>query len=142
MTSRADIVATARKALETPWVHQGRLPVVGLDCAGLVLWAAGQNGMRPKNEPPPYPRNAKWDEFVGYFRRELTEIDWRSAREGSVLIFRQHIFPCHCGIMTVAGQDPFFIHSYLLRKRVVEERYTRQWQLSTVAAFDYPGVTE
>lgn len=137
--TRQDIVDTARKALGTPWVHQGRVVPAGVDCAGLILWVLRQHGIS-NFEPPPYSRNAKWDEFLGFFQRELVEIPISEAREGSVLVFRQFVFPCHCGIITQLGDDPKFIHSYMTRGRVVEERYLKPWPGVTRAAFDYPGV--
>ncbi len=36
----ADVVATARSMLDTPWMHQARLPGAGLDCAGLLICTA------------------------------------------------------------------------------------------------------
>ena len=39
MTS-ADIIAIARACLGTPFRHQGRIPGVALDCAGLVVAVA------------------------------------------------------------------------------------------------------
>lgn len=40
MAARADVVAAARSHLGTRWAHQGRLPGVALDCAGLVIVVA------------------------------------------------------------------------------------------------------
>lgn len=36
----ADIVAEARTHIGTPWVHQGRVPGLALDCAGLLIVVA------------------------------------------------------------------------------------------------------
>ncbi len=139
MVTQDEFVATARKALGTPWVHQGRVVPHGVDCVGLFLWTLRQHNLNDY-EPPPYPRRAKWSQFVGYFREHLTEVPLTDLRKGDVLIFRQQVYPCHCGILTEAGDDPKFIHSYLLRERVVEERYTPAWKTITVTAFRVPGV--
>ena len=139
MISQADFVAKAREALETPWIHQGRVVPHGLDCVGLLLWTLRQLDIN-HYEPPAYSRRAKWDQFVGYFRNHLQEVSLTDLRVGDVVIFRQGIYPCHCGIITKLGEDPHFIHAYLPRGRVVEERYTPFWKSITVTAFRVPGV--
>lgn len=137
--SQKEFVAKAREALGTRWVHQGRT-LHGLDCIGLILWDARQFDLN-HFEPPPYGRRAEWGKFVGFFRQHTTEVKLVDMQPADCLVFRQSIFPCHCGIVTEVGDDPKFIHSNATRRRVVEERYTRPWRSSTVAVFRIPGVT-
>lgn len=140
-TTPQEFVDTARKALRTPWVHQGRVVPHGLDCIGLVLWTLRQRQITDY-EPPPYPKDARWNEFVGYFRAHLEEVHVvGDMKQSDILVFRQGIFPCHCGILTAAGEDPWFIHSYLKRRRVVEERLIADWKREVVAVFKVPGLT-
>ncbi len=35
--NRVEIVAVARSWLGTPWIHQGRLKDIGVDCGGLII---------------------------------------------------------------------------------------------------------
>jgi cell wall-associated NlpC family hydrolase len=42
---RSQIVAEARTWLDTPWVHQGRLKGVGVDCIGLLACVAKDLGI-------------------------------------------------------------------------------------------------
>ncbi len=142
MVTRAEIVAKAREAMDTKWVHQGRVVPHGIDCVGLGLWTVWQLGLPVKDADEPYPKNAQWEKFIQYFRREMDEISINDMLPGDVPIFRQHIYPCHCGIMTKIGDDPFFIHAYALRRRVVEERYTADWRAVTRTAFRFRGVTD
>jgi cell wall-associated NlpC family hydrolase len=137
--TRDEFVAKARETLGTKWVHQGRHGVHGLDCVGLLLWTLRQFDIT-HFEPPPYDRHAEWGRFIGFFRAHLQEIRLKDIRKGDVLVFRQHIFPCHCGIVTEDGSDPKFIHANATRRRVVEERYTPAWTKLTVSAFRVPGV--
>lgn len=141
MVARELIVPKAREALGTPWKHQHRLVPLGVDCAGLVLWTGRQLGIAESfEEPPAYPKESQWDGFLQYFRDHMDEIKVSDVLPGDVYIFRQHIFPCHCGIATEIGDDPKFIHAYALRKRVVEERYALEWPGLTRTAFRYRGV--
>lgn len=137
--TREEFVAQARKALGTPWVHQGRVVPHGVDCVGLFLWTLRQLGLNDY-EPPPYSMRAKWDQFVGCFREHLEEVPIAEMRMSDVAIFRQDIYPCHCGIITELKDDPKFIHAYRPRGMVVEERYTPQWKIITRTAFRVPGV--
>lgn len=131
-----EFVETARLALGTPWVHQGRLVPHGVDCIGLFLWTLRQRDIN-HYEPPPYPMRAKWHQFVGYFRDHLEEVRLNDLRVADVLIFRQAIYPCHCGIITQL-EDMKFIHAYRPRGLVVEERYAEDWRKTTVTAFRAP----
>lgn len=139
MVTQAEFVAKAREALGTPWKHMGRVVPYALDCVGLLLWTLRQTNLN-HYEPPAYDESAKWHQFVGFFREHLPEIKLADLRPGDVIIFRQFTFPCHCGILTEAGPDPKFIHSYRLRGQVVEERYTDRWKKVSVTAFRVPGV--
>jgi cell wall-associated NlpC family hydrolase len=40
-----DIKATARTWLGTPWIHQGRLQGVGVDCGGLIIGVGKELGL-------------------------------------------------------------------------------------------------
>lgn len=141
MVERAKFISKMREAAisETPWVHQGRAVPQGVDCVGLLLW-----GLRELDinyyEPPPYPMRAKWAQFVGYFREHLIEVRLPDIQPADTLIFRQSVYPCHCGIVTEIGDDPHFIHAYRPRGKVVEERYRQDWREITVTAFRVPGV--
>lgn len=139
MVTQAEFVAKAREALGTPWHHQGRVVPIGVDCVGLLLWTLRQLNIN-HYEPPPYPRTAHWNEFIQYFRAHLKEVPIPEMQPADVLIFRQSVYPCHCGILTQGGDDPRFIHSYLTRKKVVEERLSDFWMPVLVTVFRVPGV--
>jgi cell wall-associated NlpC family hydrolase len=141
MVKRAEIIETARRALGTPWVHQGRMAPYGLDCIGLTLWTARQLNISDY-EPPAYNRHAEWGLFLSYIRAQMNEIPIAEVGPADMVCFRQQIYPCHCGILTAVGPEAKFIHSYLLRKKVVEERYSDLWRKLTVAAFRFPGVED
>lgn len=42
---RVEIVAMARSWLGTPWIHQGRLKSVGVDCGGLIIGVGKETGL-------------------------------------------------------------------------------------------------
>jgi cell wall-associated NlpC family hydrolase len=112
-----------------------------VDCAGLVLWTGRELGLLdPSFEPPPYQESAKWDEFLRHFEEHMDPVNKRQIKAGDAIVFRQFIYPCHCGILTEEGTKPAFIHSYRMRDKVVEEEYASQWVNTTRAAFRYRGL--
>lgn len=139
MPDKADIVRQARAWIGTPWRHQGRVPRVGLDCAGLIIKVAHELQLSTYDFTA-YQRHAQWSLFVDFFRAHGREIDIRAARPGDILIMRQERFPCHCAIVGDDGAELSIIHAYALRRAVVEERLTGEWLARRVAAFVFPGV--
>lgn len=56
MTSRADVVAAARKWLGTPYHHRAQVPGAGVDCLMLIVAVFQELGVLPANlEVPEYP---------------------------------------------------------------------------------------
>jgi NlpC/P60 family putative phage cell wall peptidase len=104
----AQIVATARSWLGTPYHHQAALKGVGCDCLGLVRGVYEELYGKPAEAPPPYSRD--WAEasaietMLEAARRHLAEIDPREAAPGDVVIFRlrRGAMAKHCGIVCCA----------------------------------------
>jgi len=138
-----DIIDAAKLTLGTPWTHEGRHVPRGLDCIGVVLWVCRKTGFSDY-EPPSYPRTAQWYEFEREFQKFLIQIPVGQERPGDVLIFRQEIFPCHCGIMSDPRPtgEPRFIHGYLPHGKVIEEVYSAEWKKLTRAVFRFPGLED
>lgn len=138
MPSNADIVACARRMIGTPWRHQGRVPGVALDCAGLILQVGKQLGVMTWDTID-YQREAAPELFVGFFKTHGKEIPLASIHPGTVLCLRDNKFPCHCGIVGSNVHGLTLIHAFARRRRVVEEQLTRQWIMETVGVFEYPS---
>lgn len=139
---RAEIVATARSWLGTPYVHQASAKGAGCDCLGLVRGVWRETiGPEPETAPPYSP---DWAERHGRetlletARRHLVAIPLAAAAPGSVLLFRwRPDLPAkHCGIVTGPGR---MIHAYQ-RRHVHEIALPPTWRARLCAAFDFPGV--
>lgn len=97
MASREDVVAAARQHIGTPWVHQGRLPGVALDCAGLVIMVARELGL----VAPDFDINgyARWPdgtmvEWCDRYMQRIADIEL-----GAVLVLATTDEPQHVGIV-------------------------------------------
>lgn len=131
----ADIIAIARACLGTPFRHQGRIPGVALDCAGLVVAVAAALG-------------ADYLDQEGYGRlpvdNRLTEaLDAQPCLErvatrlpGDVLLLRFGGEPQHLSIH--AGTT--LIHAWEAVGRVCEHGLDARWLSRVVQAYRFTGV--
>jgi len=131
---RRTIVACARTALGTPFLHQGRQPGRGLDCAGLVLWVGHALGLTDF-ELTNYPRLPEEDRLLDLAAR-AGFIETRAPRPGDVHCLRLLQHPQHLAIATEAG----IIHACQRRGQVIEHRLDTGWRARIVASYRYPGV--
>ena len=97
------IVDIARDWVNTPFVHQGRLKGVGVDCLGLVLGVYLEAGHNVPTEIPRY----KTFERPGLLIEKLSEygdqITDEEARPGDVVVFNYAEQPQHLAILTDIG---------------------------------------
>lgn len=124
------LLTAARSYIGTPFRHQGRLPGLGLDCAGLVVAAVKECGLN-------------CDDVAGYGRspyRGLLEKTLQAQKIlqpiadpelGAILLFKIRHDPQHLALC--AGET--IVHSYETIGRVVEERLTPFWLDRLVACY-------
>jgi len=111
------ILAIARECLGTPFVHQGRDSVKGIDCAGHLAHIFKRKNLN-YNERKAYPRIP----FGGAIEKNLDSqphlkrIHRSELSPGDVIVFRIETSPQHIGIYT--GKN--IIHACSTVKRVVE----------------------
>lgn len=137
MISREAIVFEARKCLDTPFKHQGRLPGIGLDCVGLLV-AVARGLHLPHVDRRAYSMRPDGKTLIETLRANpcLVELaDKSMAVEGDVLVFEflgPH-WPQHAAIRTEVGM----IHTYANQEKVVEHPYTEVWRNRTTHAFTW-----
>lgn len=130
-----DVISAARVCIGTPFRHQGRLPGVGLDCAGLGIVAAKAVGIEIKDFSG-YPRLP----FDGMLKKMFDEQDClrqlsiNNAMPGDVLLMRISAAPQHVAILSYNG---FMIHAYQGVGKVVEQRIDDFWKRKIVAAYRF-----
>lgn len=100
MTTRADIVAEARRWLGTPFLHQGRTRGVGVDCVGLLIGVARALGLvAPELDVTGYPRTPQGNTIVDRCGEHLPRLELAEAQPGDVLVVRIDVLPQHAGIL-------------------------------------------
>lgn len=143
--SRADIVASARGWIGTPYRHQASCKGGGCDCLGLLrgVWREVV-GAEPEPIPPYTP---DWSEperverlWAAATRHlEPLEASQNDFEAGDVLLFcmRDGAVAKHLGIVSAAGDQPRFVHAYS-GHGVVESPLSRPWRRRVVARFAFP----
>lgn len=130
-----ELVAAARACIGTPFRHQGRLPGVGLDCAGLGIVVAKSVGIEIKDFKG-YPRTP----FDGMLKKmfdeqdSLTQIDVNDIEPGDVLLLRITAAPQHVAIYVGGG---YMVHAYQTIGKVAEQRIDADWRKKIVAAYRF-----
>jgi hypothetical protein len=135
----ADVVAAARSHLGTRWQHQGRLPGVALDCAGLVITVARQLGLVAEDF-----------DINGYVRvPDGTMLAWCNKHMqrvptlelGAVLSLIVHREPQHLGIVGDYRHGGWsLIHAASNAGRVIETRLMICSTMRIAGAWRLPGV--
>ncbi|WP_399677125.1 C40 family peptidase [Xenophilus sp.] len=126
MTQAEQIVASARKAIGTKWVHQGRSED-GLDCAGLVIKIGNELGLLDWDIKD-YERKASMSAMLDICREHLTEIPRVALQPGDLVVLRFKDTN-HIGII---GDYPHgglsIIHAQATApRRVGENRFCDDW---------------
>lgn len=140
-TTREALVAAAEECLGTPFLHQGRKPRVGLDCAGLLLAVAASVGIQQVD----YPRRnysrfpLLGDHLRAFVAGQTNPIPVEEARPGSIYLFWIHRegLPQHLG-MHVAPD--LMIHAWSDAGAVVQSHLGPYWSARITGVFDFRGV--
>jgi cell wall-associated NlpC family hydrolase len=145
MTTRAEIVAAARSFIGTPFHHLGRLPGVGLDCAGVVICVGRKCGLVPQSfDVPVYARSPDGVSMMRWCREHMHEIPSAEMQPGDAVVFAIERDPQHMGIVgDRRGGGLSLIHTMQRtrnRGQVVEVSLQFHKRRRFVAAFRLPGV--
>lgn len=137
MTSTGDkLVAASLSMVGTPWHEHGRLPGVGLDCAGLVACSLDSIGI-PYNDSSDYGQHPSLHLLTKMVSDQFTKIDRCNMRPGDLIVFkiqyRKGMDCGHIGIYCGAGS---FVHTKPTDpKEVHVTRLVSSWERRIVGVF-------
>jgi hypothetical protein len=138
MANREEVVAEARKWLETRWVHQGR-DANGIDCAGLVILVGQALGF-PAEDLQGYRRSPDGVTFREHIFKQTTFEP--QPRPGSIGLLRDTNFPTHTGIFGEKEGQLTLIHAYAPYHKVVEVMFDKVWSDKLVAVRNFIGLID
>jgi cell wall-associated NlpC family hydrolase len=145
MTTRAEIVAAARRWLDTPYAAHQRQHGVGIDCAGLPIVVARECGLKPAdfdiNGYSLHPDG----QLLRHCREHMEPVKRADMGPGHVLVVSWGRGQAqHFGIVAEHSQYPghlSIIHAEAItHRKVIETRLVFTAHTRFVAAFAFPGV--
>lgn len=144
---RSEIVAAARGTLGTPWLHQGRVNGLALDCAGVPVHVAKTLGvsMDPLYELTRYGRLPVPAEMRAALDANLDRVRTADIQPGDVVWMRFDGEPQHLAIVgNYVHGGLSLIHAYngAGLNKVVEHRLDETWRRRIVAAWKYREIDE
>lgn len=124
---RDQFIAALRSELKTKWQHQGRIPGVALDCAGLLVVAAEKCGHQLLDKKV-YERRPDASILLQYVRENgLKMVGKHNLEVGDVLIMSYDNNPQHFAVVTEVHPAPRIIHGAAKYHQVVEHYLTKDW---------------
>lgn len=123
----------------TPWMHQGRLPGVGLDCAGLVSCGLRAVGEDPIDETD-YRRQPDRRRILQWLQDHCDRI-YGEPEIGDILLFGYHMNGTHVGVRTPAGLTHAWLRDSLKEGKVVTVDFSDggYWRKCLIGVWRYRG---
>ncbi len=134
MPTPEDIVAIARGYVGTPFRHQGRIPGLALDCAGVVVCVAKAVGVDGDFKEVPYGKHPHGSTLQGLCDAHMDRISMYGP--GDVLLMASEAEPQHLAIASDIG----IIHSYAKARQVVEHALDAVWCSRICGAYRFRGL--
>lgn len=125
-------VELARACIDTPFRHQGRIPGLGMDCAGLVAWVAQQMSLTVLDEVG-YSRLPHQGRLQAALDAQPCLAPVADYQAGDVLLMRFGSEPMHMGIL--AGDT--LIHAFEPAGKVCEHIFDDEWRARVVRAYRF-----
>lgn len=136
MTTRADITNTAAEYVGTPWVHQGRLKGLGVDCCGFIASVAEESGAIPAaGFEQDYRRAENGERMIALLTEYMDYVSDKveDAQPGDVIALcdeqlKQPDVPRHLVFLSAWVRDgvPYIIHAG--SRGVVRHRMDALWK--------------
>jgi hypothetical protein len=146
--TRRDVVRVVRSLVGrrpngrplVPFRHQGRDPATGLDCAGVLVWAAHQLGHLVEVDFRAYERYPSHLTLRTFLDAHLARRPPHRVLPGDVLLLSGGTTcPTHVGVVLDGPGRLHFAHAYIKVRGVVECRLPtdREWEFTRAGAYCY-----
>jgi cell wall-associated NlpC family hydrolase len=138
--SYKDVADNAVSWLNVPWRHQGRSRR-GIDCVGVVIMLAHELGLSDFDTTA-YARSPNGVDFLTGFKKHMDRVAPGEERPGDVVVMRDSVLPCHCGVLVQFRGETHLIHAAARRKKVVIEPFKGGIKAKKIAVFRYRGLVD
>lgn len=123
---RQDFVNEIRSYIDTPFKHQGRLPGVGIDCAGVVICASKKLGQEFEDLTNYKLRPSQDDILKKIIKSGFYDVELENIKIGDLLLMSYENNIQH--IAVVSNLNPTYIIHAVTNKKVIEHRLTDGWK--------------
>lgn len=123
-------VEAAESYVGTRYLHQGRIPGLGLDCAGVVVCAAREAGVDVVDVSS-YSRSPSGFQLISALSRNCAPV-YTEPERGDILAFAWDGEPQHLGIYVGNGM---LIHAHLAARKVVKHALDSTWTNRITGAY-------
>jgi cell wall-associated NlpC family hydrolase len=138
MITFADIEKEARSWVGTRFKKGGR-DRTGIDCVGLLVNVGRACGVE-LNDDTGYSFNPESEMFLDLVYGQSDVLPVTGLTPGSILLFRQSIFPMHTGILSRDKYKRLSVINANLMKRQVVEQPLDEWKNLLIGVRAYRGV--
>ena len=138
MTTRKQIIKTARQYVGTPFQHLGRTER-GLDCVGLIVRVAHDLGLSTFDFDA-YSREPDARVFSDVLRgckdiRRVVPLD--AAQPGDIVTIALPSYPCHLAFLS---EDSYLIHAFRGYDKVCEHGLNASWKRRIRECYSFRGI--
>lgn len=136
------IIEYARETLKTPFVHQGRVLGVGMDCVAVAIHVAKRLGFI-YTDVEGYSRGPTGALLESAFNSQeciYRDLDIKNLQHGDILLMRFAIEPQHVAIYNKKGNT--IIHGYEAVGMVCEHSLTEIWKKRIVCVYRFEDKTQ
>ena len=127
--------------------HLGRGEV--LDCAGLLIETSKDTGIYEDGQDmlefENYSNKPDGRSLVKHIHKFCNVIEMKDLKKADILLFAFGGRATHLGIYLgdhLNDGGEFFIHAYILQKKVVLTRFDDEWKNAVVGTYSYKNIDE
>ena len=135
MLDNVKIVADARSWIGVKFRKGGR-DRTGIDCIGLLIRVGEEQGLTIRDDTQ-YSFNPEPAKFTEMVFSQTEPLSMNSLRVGSILVFRQTIFPMHTGILARDHHNEWSVINANAKERRVVEQPLSYWKANLIAIRAY-----
>ena len=135
MINREDIVAEARSWVDVKFKKGGR-DRTGIDCIGLLVMVGKKFGFEIEDTSE-YSFNPEPEKFQNLVYSQTVQRKMANLKVGSILLFRQSIFPMHTGILAKDEYGRYTVINASASSRKVVEELMTEWEPLLIGVRDY-----
>ena len=137
MSKGFEIAKAAQGFVGTPFMHQGRMPGVAMDCAGVALCAAWQAGVAIADFHA-YGAMPRQQTVLQQVADRCMAVDYGERAPGDLLLFTIRRVPMHFAVW----DGKCIIHALEPKGGVVRHSMGTAWAGRVHSCWRFPGVSD